>query len=263
MMLDSHPEIAIPYESQFLYGVVQLPPDSSPDQFADLIVSHFTWPDFHLHEDAFRAALSALPSFKIADGLRILFHMYAARFGKSRWGDKTPDYGQIIPYIEAMLPEAHFLHIHRDGRDVSVSIRPLWFAGARDMVSLAKSWRTRVTTARQLGQSAKHYLEVAYDQLVINPQQTLRRICKFIDAPYEPAMLTYFNRATHRLQELQDWQSEGVTADQLRTLHKNLAMPPRRDRIGRWKHDLDPEEVALFEAHAGDALRDFGYLLSS
>ena len=114
----------------------------------------------------FRAALQAIEPFTVADGLRAFYQLYAARFGKSRWGDKTPLYCMHVQSIAALLPEAHFVHIIRDGRDVALSLRPMWFAPGRDIETLAAHWRQCVTTGREQGSRCRHYLEVRYDQLV-------------------------------------------------------------------------------------------------
>jgi len=45
------------------------------------------------------------------------YQLYASRFAKPRWGDKTPSYCHHMQNIEEVLPEAHFIHIIRDGRD--------------------------------------------------------------------------------------------------------------------------------------------------
>ena len=59
-------------------------------------------------EDAYRAAVSAP------------FVAYAAREGKTRWGDKTPAYIGHIDRLAAIWPEAHFVVLVRDGRDVAL-----------------------------------------------------------------------------------------------------------------------------------------------
>ena len=53
--------------------------------------------------------LAAQEPFDLADALRNFYRLYAARFGKRRWGDKTPDYGFALDDIRRVLPEARFL----------------------------------------------------------------------------------------------------------------------------------------------------------
>jgi hypothetical protein len=42
-----------------------------------------------------------------------------------------------MPTIEAVLPEAHFIHIIRDGRDVCLSLRQMWFSPGWDIETQA------------------------------------------------------------------------------------------------------------------------------
>jgi hypothetical protein len=117
--------------------------------------------------------------------VRAFYELYAQRFGKPRWGDKTPRYSLILASIESLLPEARFIHVIRDGRDVALSLRETWFAPAHDMPTLAQYWKTQVEHARKLGARRHYYLEVRYEALVHQTRETLKQICCFIDLPFE------------------------------------------------------------------------------
>ena len=72
-----------------------------------------------------------------------------ARFGKPRWGEKTPHNVERMQAIRDILPEAHFIHIIRDGRDMALSLRDKWFAPSRDMASLGRFWSEHIRQARR------------------------------------------------------------------------------------------------------------------
>ena len=129
---------------------------------------------------------------------------YAVARGKSRWGDKTPVYGQFVPELLGVLPEAHFVHIIRDGRDVALSLRATWFSPAEDVAGLARHWADQIRTTRQQAAGRDCYTEVRYEDLLAEPADTLRRICAAIDLDYDPAMLAYHREAADRLSEMQD-----------------------------------------------------------
>lgn len=74
----------------------------------------------------------------LAEGVRLFYRLYARRHGKARWGDKTLLYRLHLTEIEKILPEAHFIHSIRDGRDVALSLREVWFAPSQDISALVQ-----------------------------------------------------------------------------------------------------------------------------
>src|ERR1700749_1142202 len=95
-MLDAHPELAIPPETGFLTLGPKLKGrgDKLRERFFQEVVNYPksspNWPDFEIPEGTFRAALAEINPFTVSDGYRAFYRLYAARFGKARWGDKTP-----------------------------------------------------------------------------------------------------------------------------------------------------------------------------
>ncbi len=55
----------------------------------------------------------------------------------------------------------------------------------------ARWWVTRLTRARQQGRLVRHYLEVRYEDLVREPEPTLRQKFAFLDLPWDPAVVQY------------------------------------------------------------------------
>jgi hypothetical protein len=181
-----------------------------------------------------------------------------------RWGDKTPLYLLNMTLIEEFLPEAHFIHIIRDGRDCALSLTGRFFSPGDSIVVQAKYWRDNVMTGRSQGSMCKHYIEVHYEHLLHNPGDTLSKICEFIKLPYHPQMLDYYKYAPRRVAE----HRERVRADgsilitqEERHLQQALTFsPPDLTRIGMWQNQLSQDDVSHFETIAGDALTQFGYL---
>jgi len=268
LMLDSHPEVAIPGETHWVPKLIKAFERSkqSADDAADLVIDHKRWGDFHLDAEEVRAQIRALHPITAADVIRTFYSIYTQREGKSRYGDKTPGYIQEMRRIQRVLPEARFVHIIRDGRDVSLShMRMNW--GPETYAESAKLWRNRIRKARKMAPSIDHYTEVRFEDLVADTEGVLRRVCEFIELDFDPVMLSYHERAEGRLaekaRELPRKNRPNQTAEARLDSHKLAKEPPRADRVGMWRERMTPEEIAEYEAVAGDMLVELGYELGS
>ena len=268
-MLDAHPSLAIPPETGFLPAIGALPPDMAGARAAIDTVTTFppdapAWPDYGIDTAAFRAAEDVLSAATPADIARAFYRHYAARFGKTRWGDKTPTYCHHVAAVGALLPEARFVHIVRDGRDVAESIRPLWFSPGESVEARAAFWRDCVQAARaQATQVRGRYLEVRYEDLVEAPEPVLRTVSQFVDLSFDPAMLEYHRGVPARLLEHRDRvRDDGALVVSHETRLRQLALtrePPQRARAAAWRNTMSATERERFEAVAGDLLRELGY----
>jgi len=268
-MLDSHPDLAIPPETGFLSIADRLTGSGDAlrrDFFA--AVRTFPpdapgWNDFGLEDGQFWATLLDVDPFSVADGYRAFYRSYAARFGKGRWGDKTPMYCMHVATIESVLPEARFVHIIRDGRDVALSLREMWFSPGHSMEAQAEHWRRCVSTAREQGAGCRNYLEVRFEELILHTERVLRRICEFIELPYSAEMLEYHLRTPDRLVEHRDRRriDGSLLVSHAARLRQQAAvtLPPQAARIDTWKQRMSGDERHRFEAIAGPLLSELGY----
>jgi hypothetical protein len=267
-MVDAHPEIAIPPETGFVVAVAQLASgDALRRRFFETLTQFPPdapgWHDFEIPSEHFRQELTRISPFTVTAGLRCFYRCYAARFGKRRWGDKTPTYCRHLETIEQVLPEAHFVHIIRDGRDVAMSLRDLWFSPGRDMATLAQHWVRDVTTGREQGRKSGKYLEVRYEDLVADTRQVLMDVCEFVELSYHPAMEKYYERTPSRMKEhkarVRMDGSVVVSEEQRRQQQRLTFQPPDSSRAFNWRTSMTSEDRSAFEAVAGALLQELGY----
>jgi hypothetical protein len=165
--------------------------------------------------------------------------------------------------IEQVLPEACFIHIIRDGRDVALSLRDLWFSPGSDMTTLARQWRRDICATRRQSLGCRRYMELRYEALVREPETCLRDICDFIEIDYDCALTSYHRRAAARLLEHQGRTRIGggvLVSKEDRLAQQRLTMyPPDTSRISRWKNEMLPSERAAYEAIAGGLLAALDY----
>lgn len=267
LMLDAHPEMAIPPETGFLAANKDAKVGNNLEKFFQMVTSYPpdqpSWGDFQISKDKFYSELKKLNPFTVADGFRLFYKMYADRFGKSRWGDKTPLYARHLEYLQELLPEAHFIHIIRDGRDSAVSLRKCWFSPGYDIETQASFWRDNVLTARTQEKKCRHYFEVRYEDLVNEPYNALKRICLFLDLGFDNKMLEYYKYAPERIEEHQGrYRDNGeiiLSKEDRLKQQKSSTLPLKKEKIGEWKNLLSQKENERFKQIAGDLLIELGY----
>jgi len=102
------------------------------------------------------------------------------------WGDKTPRYFDKVHFLKQHYPEAKFIHIYRDARDVALSYKNAW---NKSMLRSAHNWSNKI----QYFEKNKIYIdfiEVNYNKLLLHPEKTLKNICEFLGVGYSPKLLT-------------------------------------------------------------------------
>ncbi len=270
LMLDAHPGISIPSETHFIPELISAREKhgASSAQMLDLLTSHRRWGDFTIEADELAARWARLDPLTGPAAVRAFYELYADKQGNhgARWGDKTPGYIKSMREIQVYLPEARFIHLIRDGRDVALSIlKQHW--GPQTIEAAAEKWRSRVLRGRAQQPYLGFYLEVKFEDLVLHTERELRRICEFIDLEFDPAMLGYHETAEQRLQEkaraLPRAHGEPQSAEKRLMSHAKTFEPPNPELIGTWRKRMSPSDRAAYEALAGDLLADLGYELDS
>lgn len=264
-MLDAHPELAIPPETHFIRRVVQAC-ETSPqprEAFVQSLTTHSRWETFGLDKTELAARITQTPTFSAGEGLRIFYGLYAARFNKRRWGDKSPGYVRHMKLIARELPEAFFIHLIRDGRDVALSVKDLWF-GPDSIAEAAENWRSLIEDARRQARRVKRYIELRYEDLVLDPEKILRELCRCLKLVWDRAVLDYHDTAADRLGEIfRDTRDNSDTrlirADEMRAIHQHALQSPQTNRIARWRAEMSDVDLELFESIAGKTLRSLNY----
>jgi hypothetical protein len=256
-IFDSHPDLAIPGESHFIVHLLpkrqRYERDGRFDTEAFLadLLPHPRFRLWNLPEEAVRLALERDPPPSLAQAIRATFGLYAASQGKSRYGDKTPGYVSHLTSLAALFPEARFVHILRDGRDVALSYLDVSF-GPSSAEGAALHWRRVVERGRRAGArlGPGRYLQVRYEDLLAHPEAVTRSMCRFLDLEFHPAMFRYPERA-----------AEVARGSAFPEAHGRLALPPTKG-LRDWRTKMYKKDVAAFELLAGDLLAELGYELA-
>ena len=173
--------------------------------------------------------------------------------------EQTPETSFVLAAALRAYPEAIAVHVIRDGRDVVTSLLErgwlsahrtdaddarlafgahprFWveperreeFAHVSDATRAAWAWRRYVTAAAEV---PGRTVELRYEQLVTDPALAARPVAAALGV------------------------EAGLVAERFAEVHDRSA--------GRWRRDLDVDQLADVEREAGDALVAAGYELSS
>lgn len=184
------------------------------------------------------------------DFLRIFMESIQQQQRVARWAETTPVHATHMPEIKATIPDALFVHVVRDGRDVAVSmmkqqwVRPLPMDRDSPERAAGAFWSWVVETGARHGSAlGNDYLRVSYEDLVAHPQRELDRVGDFI---------------AQRL-DYEQILSAGVGS----VSRPNTSFPGQTASFhGRWKSELDPLRADELEALLAPTLKRQGYALS-
>jgi hypothetical protein len=254
VILDRSPGIAIPDESFFVPLLARRHRKTiDGERFLDDVARTPAVRDWGVSVADVEARIhSGMPT---GAAISAIYEAYAEAAGKPRWGDKTPMYMRHLPLLEELFPDAQYVHLVRDGRDAALSFLQMpegtftrTWAHPTTPAQFACLWRKEVADARALGArvGAARYVEVRYEAIVADPGEAVRAICSFAELPFEPAMLEY----------------AGAVDVSAKPHQQRLLIPPTTG-VRSWRDDMSEEDVARFEAVAGDLLAELGYEVTS
>ncbi|MAE59840.1 MAG: sulfotransferase family protein [Planctomycetaceae bacterium] len=224
LMIDHHPSIA--WSREFEYAVDHIPPRGWPDldEYYHQIEMDRVFRDYNFTIDRSLNYPQLIDSFLV---------QLRQRSGKRLIG------ATVHRHFDRLLdiwPDARFIRLLRDGRDVAVSVIGMdWasqtYTGCQRWIDAELLWQK---LAAQIPESRR--VDVVFEQLIRDPKASLQPVCDLLEVPYDPAMLDYPNDTTYSAPDVKI--------------------------IQRWKRKLTEYQVQLAEAHIADMLVERGYELS-
>ncbi len=252
-IVDAHPHLAITPEIHWIAnskkkGTRFTPEGKVTKEFVSMLLEHKRFPQLEITREEF-VKLFVADEISYRDLLTRIFEQYGKVKGKPLVGNKTPAYVLKIAALHHLWPEARFVHLIRDGRDVCLSIMN-WKKGARivgryntwskDSVStIALWWKHKVSLGREAGSQLgpELYHEIRYEDLMADPEGECQALCRFLAVPFSDSMV---QTKTQRRSSKRAWLP--IT-------------PGLRD----WRSQMSAEDVERFEAAAGDLLDELNY----
>jgi protein-tyrosine sulfotransferase len=179
---------------------------------------------------------------------RIIHDIYRAHGGShkpgaTRWGDKSPFNTLRLSWLDRVFPDAQYIEIIRDGRDVARSYRQADLMP--DLASGAQRWEQSIRAVTRFKRKAGNRVHsLRYENLVADPESEIRKVCNFLNLDYRSSMITA------RDSELGDTSLEHM---------QNVTQPISEASIGKWKETLTAEELKRLQNEIGQTLKQLGY----
>ena len=224
-MLTAHPEIAeVPSETYLFSGGIAPLLERFHHGLKDSTTVGQTWVERETLLDATRDFCDAIFAGHMEPGARFL-------------SERSPGHAAAAPTIAEVYPDARFIHIVRDGRDVARSLVALdW--GPESVAEAAGVWREAVVGGRS-GPPKERLWEVRYEDLIDDPEGGMRSMLEWLGLPTDDAVM------------------QGVLAAARRQVNED----PRNPAIKRakWRDEFSDADLGAFNSVAGDLLEEFGY----
>lgn len=225
LMLNGHPEIS--WLNEFEYAVDQI---NIPNEWPEIK----TYTDYLSTNRIFLASEFELPkNCEYPDIIKNFLFQKLSRDQKSIIGATCHrHYDRLL----RIFPNARFIYLYRDPRDVSRSAIGMGWAGnvwygVDRWIQAEQLW---ANVKDQLNKSSS-YIEISYEDLIITPEKTLSEICNFLNVNFDHNMLAYPEYTSYSTPDIK--------------------------LIHQWKRKLSNYEINLVEFKASSYMKNRGYHL--
>jgi hypothetical protein len=254
---DAHPELAVARGTRWIAPTFECRRGLTAEGFVTpRLLERLNTPHrlerLAIDEDDLARAFGDGERVPFASFVAALFELYGRRHGKRLVGEKSASYVRHLPTLHRLWPQAKFVHIIRDGRDVCLSVLD-WRKGAAGFSTFSDEpvittgvwwdWHVRLGLEGAAGLEAELYHELRYESLVAEPERECERLCRFLGLAYDDSMLRFH---------------EGRMQDDPQ-LDAKKAWRPVTAGLRSWRAQMSRQDAIGFEAAAGDLLDRLGY----
>lgn len=192
--------------------------------------------------------LAACQENSLFEVMRQIYAQPAIAKHAAYWCCKSMANVEILPELSAALPDATYIYLYRDGRDVAVSFTKA-FVGEKHFYAIAQQWKKdqRFALDFKTKYQPKDWFEIQYEAFILSPEKILQDLCHFLGIEYHQNMMQY-----HHSQESKRAADAG-------DMWKNVVKPVLADNQQKFLKEANPEQIRIFETVAGEVLTQLGY----
>ena len=252
-MLSAHPTVAISYDSVnfFRFCYHRYDPISDLENVKRLVsdMAYRLYNRFEIKLDQ-GECLARLERSKLSYGqayVSIVRNIFS-HSKKRILGDKEALAWTRIPDFLRMCPNGKVIVILRDPRDVVTSFKYSTIAPGNDYLIALFNVVDAVNHAfRYRLQYPGRVYVVKFEQLKMNTEDELRRLCRFLEVEFVPEMLEQEHYTDHMGNK---WDA----GESLTFKEETGWLAP----VGRWRRKIEPEDLYLCEWIGGNQIAQLG-----
>ena len=263
-LFDAHPHVAIPTEIPFIpttyrkFGRIKIWEDSHIRDYIHCISKFDKFKNLRIEKEQLEkiliSARNQKADFNYTDVVKTLAYHYPSAFEKhdvTLLGDKSPAYSMFPQTLYRIFPDAKYVVIVRDYRDVVASVKQIDF----ELPFTAKiciNWRiSQKRILRFYQEHPQQVMLLKYEDFVASPETQLKEICAFLQVKFFPEVMDTFNQPKAMAQEF--------NTTFFNKHHASLKKPINTDRIELWRQRLKPIEVRIADFFVGKYAELSGY----
>ena len=136
----------------------------------------------------------------------------------------------------------------------------------KDIVELIDSWKTHIKETRKIFTPFEgNKIEIHYEDLTLNLDNSIKKLCEFLDINYEPAMKDYYYKEHHSiggnigthylLLKAKKQEEEWLLTERNEYYYRDHPLSIKLDE--RWKGELDKKSEKLIIKKTGSLFNEF------
>jgi hypothetical protein len=272
-LLSAHPNLTIAPETHFInrfvlgHGAAELHDEQEFLRFWREFVASDRFADLGIDGEEVKASVLRGGDHRFRAVFRAVLEAYAAKTGKARWGEKTPHHVDHVDTLLDWFPSARVVFMVRDPRAACASllevpwrqpkasrrpVDPIRFRRLRQAYFDSLYWQKKVDEFAGAWSVDPRMTTVRYEDLATSPDLTLRRLCEYLEEPFDELMLGG-----------RSWDALSASPDQVRSWNRkhleSTLKPVNSASIAKWQKDLSPVEVAVIERNCASGMARLGY----
>jgi hypothetical protein len=271
LLLTSHSKMMIPPECGFIVWLhndfkhwCAEDIDAKLDVFLDRLNACKKFDTWEVNLDKLKSFLQENKPANYSELCAYVYLHYSSRFSKhvAVWGDKNNFHINCLDDLITIYPEAKFIHLVRDGRDVYCSYldvmsrtnnSPYSPILKTDIKDVAQEWHSNLTKVEEFFSKNPQInaKTVRYEDLIISPQAILTDVFSWCGFEYEPSVLDFFRQNISM-----NLEPEKTMEWKAKTKH-----PIDSANFGKYKKIISKDQIRKFDEIARESLLHYGYEL--